>query len=510
VIVAVSGGGGAIGYALAFRVAAGELLGAETPVELRLLDGEPGLAGCAGLAMELADCGFPLLTGVSVTARAEEAFDGASWVLALGAVPRAAVTSREAWCSANGRLYAGLGTAVAARAAADVRVLVVGNPCAANCLVARSHAPEVPDDRWFALTRLDENRARAHLAAAAGVPAAAVTNLAVWGNHSATRYPDVRNARIGGRPALDALPPGWHPALLDAALAGRSAAVQAARRGPAAASAAAAVLDTVRALRTGTPAGDWLSVATVSQGGYGVPAGLVFGHPVTSDGTAVRVVEGLPHDGAARRRLAASVDELLAERAALADVLPAAAGHRDHGSQLDRAAGAPVEAVLTAQQVLVDQVAAERRVVGVPGAQHRVDGPFRVADARLEAGRQVLQHHPTFPAGGGNAGQPAVRDERAQQLIAFGVGIERYPLRLGQAGPDRGLEDGQVGGQAGAVPADQTVLGQRRQGAHHVPRDQAAGLGDVAGRTGTERDRGVGLEPHRLGEQSADRLGVHN
>jgi malate dehydrogenase len=323
VVVAVSGGGGAIGYALAFRIAAGELLGPDTPVALRLLDVDAGLPACEGVAMELADCGFPLLAGVTVTARPAGAFDGASWVLALGAAPRREGTPRGDWLTANGRLYASIGRAVADRAAPDVRVLVVGNPCAANCLVARANAADVPDDRWYALTRLDENRTRAHLAAAARVPAAAVTNLAVWGNHSATRYPDLRNARIGGHPALDVLhAAGWCPDRLDAALTGRSAAIKAARRGPAAASAASAVLDTVRALRTGTPTGDWTSVATVSQGEYGVPTGLVFGYPVTSDGTAPRVVEGLPHDATAQRRLAASTDELLAELAELRTVLP--------------------------------------------------------------------------------------------------------------------------------------------------------------------------------------------
>lgn len=325
VVVTVSGAGGAIGYALAFRIAAGELLGPDTPVALRLLDVDAALPTCEGVAMELADCGFPLLAGVTVTGRAANAVDGASWVLALGAVPRRDGDERAGWLASNGRLYGSIGRAVADRAAADVRVLVVGNPCTANCLVARAHAAEVPDDRWYALTRLDENRTRAQLAAAARVPAATVTNLAVWGNHSTTRYPDVRNARIGGHPALDVLhAAGWRPDLLDGALAGRSAAIKAARRGPAAASAATAVLDTVRALRTGTPAGDWTSVATVSQGEYGVPTGLVFGYPVTSDGTTATVVEGLPHDDTARRRLAASTDELLAELAELSAVLPVA------------------------------------------------------------------------------------------------------------------------------------------------------------------------------------------
>lgn len=322
VVVTVSGGGGAIGYALAFRIAAGELLGPDTPVALRLLDVDAGLPACEGVAMELADCGFPLLAGVTVTGRASIAFDGVSWVLALGAVPRRDAT-RPDWLAANGRLYGSLGRAVADHAAADVRVLVVGNPCAANCLVARAHAPEVPDDRWYALTRLDENRARAQLAAAVRVPATAITNLAVWGNHSTTRYPDLRNARIAGAPALDVLhAAGWCPDRLDAALNGRSAAIKAARRGPAAASAATAVLDTVRALVAGTPAGDWTSVATVSQGEYGVPTGLVFGYPVTSDGSTARVVEGLEHDEPARRRLAANTDELLEELAELSPVLP--------------------------------------------------------------------------------------------------------------------------------------------------------------------------------------------
>jgi malate dehydrogenase len=313
--VTVTGAAGQVGYALVFRIASGQLLGPDTPVVLRMLDIEPALPALEGVAMELQDSAFPLLSDTVVTADAETAFDGASWALLVGAMPRREGMERGDLLAANGGIFGPQGRAIAARAASDVRVLVVGNPCNTNCLIARSNAPDIPAEHWFAMTRLDENRARAQLAKRAGVPVSQVTNMAIWGNHSATQYPDAFNARIGGRPVPEVIgDQDWLRGEFISIVQKRGAAIIAARKLSSAGSAAAAVIDSVNAIAGGTAPGDWTSLAVVSHGEYGVPEGLQFGFPVSSDGASWSVVPGIEHDARARELLKVTTDELLQEQ----------------------------------------------------------------------------------------------------------------------------------------------------------------------------------------------------
>jgi malate dehydrogenase len=285
--VTVTGAAGQIGYSLLFRIASGQLLGADQPIVLRLLEIEPALGVLDGVVMEIDDCAFPLVTDIVATSDLKTAFDGTSWALLVGSVPRKAGMERGDLLSVNGGIFKPQGRAIAENAASDVRVLVVGNPCNTNCLIARSNAPEVPADRWFAMTRLDENRAKAQLAHKAGAPVAAVTNVAIWGNHSATQFPDFANAKVDGKPATEAIT----------------------------ASAAAAAIDTVVSLRTKTAPGDCVSVAVASSGQYGAPEGLQFGFPVVADGEGNwAVAEGFVHDEFAKERIAVTTEELLGER----------------------------------------------------------------------------------------------------------------------------------------------------------------------------------------------------
>ena len=273
--------------------------------------------------MELADAAFPLLADVVTTADRDTAFDGTSWALLVGAMPRKQGMERGDLLGANAGIFGPIGTALAANAADDVRVLVVGNPCNTNALIARAHAPEIPDDRWFAMTRLDENRAKAQLARRSGAAVADVSNVTIWGNHSATQYPDAFHARIGGRPAHEVIDDhAWLRGEFIDTVQQRGAAIIAARGQSSAASAASAIVDSVRALQHGTPAGDWTSMAVLSRGEYGVPEGLSFSFPVTSDGRKWQVVEGLDHDDQAHERLRATTEELVQERAMVADWLP--------------------------------------------------------------------------------------------------------------------------------------------------------------------------------------------
>jgi malate dehydrogenase len=268
-----------------------------------------------GVAMELADGAFPLLHDVVTSSDPATAFDGTSWALLIGATPRAQGMERGDLLAANAANFGPQGAAIASGAASDVRVLVVGNPCNTNCLIARRHAPDIPDDRWFAMTRLDENRAKAMLAAKSGTPVAGVTNTAIWGNHSATQFPDAYHARIAGRPAPEVITDEkWLRETFIADVQNRGAAIIAARKLSSAASAAHAIIDSVRALHRGTPDDDWTSMAVVSHGEYDVPEGLVFSYPVRSDGERCVVVEGIDHDEQARARLQATTEELIRER----------------------------------------------------------------------------------------------------------------------------------------------------------------------------------------------------
>jgi malate dehydrogenase len=320
--VTVTGAAGQIGYSLLFRIASGQLLGPDQPVVLRLLEIEPAMGALNGVVMELDDCAFPLLAGIEATSDPKTAFDGTSWALLVGSIPRKAGMERNDLLKVNGGIFGPQGEAIAAHAASDVRVLVVGNPCNTNCLIARSHARDVPDERWFAMTRLDQNRARSLLAARAGVPVTAVTALAIWGNHSSTQYPDFENARVEGRPATEAVDDlAWLQGEFITTVQQRGAAIIEARGASSAASAANAVLDSVRSIVEPTASGDTVSLAVVSHGQYGVPEGLVFGYPVRSSGGTWEVAEDMAHSDFARERLRITTEELESERAAVAELL---------------------------------------------------------------------------------------------------------------------------------------------------------------------------------------------
>jgi malate dehydrogenase len=314
--VTVTGAGGQIGYSILFRIASGQLLGEDQPIVLRLLEIEPAMKVLEGVCMEIDDGAFPLVHDIVATSDLKTAFDGTTWALLVGSVPRKAGMERGDLLSVNGGIFKPQGRAIAEHAASDVRVLVVGNPCNTNCLIARANAPEVPSNRWFAMTRLDENRAKAQLARKAGVLVGEVTNLAIWGNHSATQFPDFANAKISGKPAPDVIrDDAWLQGDFLTTVQKRGAAIIEARGSSSAASAAAAAIDTVVSLRTATPKGDCFSVAVASEGQYGAPAGLQFGFPVSSDGRGGwSVIDGFAHDDFAKERITVTTYELLAER----------------------------------------------------------------------------------------------------------------------------------------------------------------------------------------------------
>jgi malate dehydrogenase len=314
--VAVTGAAGQLGYALLFRIGAGAMFGPDRPVILQLIEIEAALPALEGVVMELEDCAFPLLKGIVATASLEAGFAGVNWALLVGAVPRRAGMERKDLLGTNGRVFVGQGQAIARHAASDVRVLVVGNPCNTNCLICMHNAPELPRDRFYALSRLDENRARSLLARKAGVDASAVTNLAVWGNHSATQFPDFCHARINGAPATEVIADeAWLRGQFIATVQQRGAAVIKARGASSAASAANAIIDTVRSVREPTPADDWHSVGLCSEGSYGIEPGLICSLPVRSDGQRLQPVQGLSLDEFSRGRINASVNELKEEKA---------------------------------------------------------------------------------------------------------------------------------------------------------------------------------------------------
>ena len=322
--VAVTGAAGQIGYAIVFRIASGQLLGPDQPIVLHMLEIEPAMKSLEGVAMELEDCAFPLLHDMVLTSRAEEAFDGVSWALLVGSVPRKAGMERGDLLSINGGIFGPQGKALAAKAAPDVRILVVGNPCNTNCLIARLNAPDIPAQRWFAMTRLDENRAKSQLAKKAEVPVSVVSNLAIWGNHSATQYPDARNARIAGTPVYDVISDhAWLEGKFIETVQKRGAAVIDARGLSSAGSAANAAIDSVNSIRSATRSGDWTSLAVVSHGEYGTPAGLQFGFPVRTTGNGWEVVEGIEHDDDARERIRKTTEELVQERDLVKELVPA-------------------------------------------------------------------------------------------------------------------------------------------------------------------------------------------
>jgi malate dehydrogenase len=321
VTVTVTGAAGQIGYALLFRIASGHLLGPDVPVRLRLLEIAPALKAAEGTAMELDDCAFPLLAGIDITDDARAAFDGVNVALLVGARPRTAGMERGDLLSANGGIFKPQGEAINAGAAADVRVLVVGNPANTNALIAASHAPDVPVSRFTAMTRLDHNRAKTQLATKAGVTVNDITNLTIWGNHSATQYPDIFHARINGANAAEVVnDQAWLEGEFIPRVAKRGAAIIEARGASSAASAANAAIDHVYSWVNGTPEGDWVSAGISSDGSYGVPEGLISSFPVTSRGGEWEIVQGLEIDDFSRARIDASVAELVEERTAVREL----------------------------------------------------------------------------------------------------------------------------------------------------------------------------------------------
>ncbi|MDX2849958.1 malate dehydrogenase [Actinacidiphila glaucinigra] len=316
--VTVTGAAGQIGYALLFRIASGHLLGPDVPVKLRLLEITPALKAAEGTAMELDDCAFPLLKGIDISDDPNVAFDGANVGLLVGARPRTAGMERGDLLEANGGIFGPQGKAINDHAADDIRVLVVGNPANTNALIAQSSAPDVPADRFTAMTRLDHNRAISQLSKKTGVPVSEIRRLTIWGNHSATQYPDIFHAEVAGKNAAETVgDEKWLAEEFIPTVAKRGAAIIAARGASSAASAANAAIDHVFTWTNGTAEGDWTSAGVVSDGSYGVPEGLISSFPVTAKDGRFEIVQGLDVNEFSRARIDASVAELEEEREAV-------------------------------------------------------------------------------------------------------------------------------------------------------------------------------------------------
>jgi malate dehydrogenase len=319
--VAVTGAAGQIGYAILFRIASGQLLGPETDVELRLLEIPQAVKAAEGTAMELDDCAFPQLAGIEITDDPNVAFDGVNVALLVGARPRTKGMERGDLLEANGGIFKPQGAALNAHASSDVKILVVGNPANTNCLIAKSHAPDIPAERFTAMMRLDHNRAIAQLAGKAGARVADVTNVSVWGNHSATQYPDITNAKVAGRPAPEVVSDQqWVEQDFIPTVQKRGAAIIEARGASSAASAANAAVEHVHDWVKGTPSGDWVSMGIAADGSYGIPEGIFAGHPCTCTDGNWSIVQGLEIDEFSRARIDASVKELQEEAQAVREL----------------------------------------------------------------------------------------------------------------------------------------------------------------------------------------------
>jgi malate dehydrogenase len=317
--VAVTGAAGQIGYALLFRIASGQLLGPDVPVRLRMLEITPALKAAEGTAMELDDCAFPLLDGIDITDDPRVAFDGVNIALLVGARPRGPGMERRDLLEANGGIFKPQGEALNAGAADDVRILVVGNPANTNALIAQAHAPDIPRDRFTAMMRLDHNRALSQLAQRTGVGVSDVRKVTVWGNHSASQYPDITHATVRGQAAAGVVDdPAWVADVFIPTVAKRGAAIIDARGASSAASAANAAIDHVHDWVLGTPDGDWVSAGVPSDGSYGIPEGIISGFPCVSRNGTWEIVQGLEIDDFSRVRIEASVAELQEERDAVA------------------------------------------------------------------------------------------------------------------------------------------------------------------------------------------------
>jgi malate dehydrogenase len=320
--VAITGAAGQIGYALVFRVASGAMFGPDQPVALHMIEIPAGFEALKGVVMELDDCAFPLLKSMVATTDLDEGFRGVNWALLVGSVPRKAGMERKDLLGINGKIFTGQGQAIAKNGADDVRVLVIGNPCNTNCLIAMNNAKSVPSDRWFAMTRLDENRAKAQLAQKAGVDITDVSNVTIWGNHSATQYPDAYNAKINGRSAAAVIgDEAWLKEAFIPAVQQRGAAIIKARGSSSAGSAANAIVDTVRSLTTDTAEGDSHSVAVCSDGSYGVDEGLICSFPIRTRGGKREIVKDVPLNEFGKAKFDASVAELKEEKSMVSELL---------------------------------------------------------------------------------------------------------------------------------------------------------------------------------------------
>jgi malate dehydrogenase len=320
--VAVTGAAGQIGYSLLFRIASGEMFGKDQPVALHLVEIPNALGALEGVVMELHDCAFPLLQSIVPTADLDEGFRDVNWALLVGSIPRKAGMERGDLLGINGKIFIGQGKAIEKNAAADVRVLVIGNPCNTNCLIAMNNAKKIPRDRWFAMTRLDENRAKAQLAHKAGVDVTKVTNMTIWGNHSATQYPDFYNAKIDNRAANEVISDEkWLQEDFIASVQQRGAAIIKARGFSSAGSAANAIIGTVRSLTSDTPANDWDSVAVCSDGSYNVDEGLIASFPVRVRSGKWEIVPNVPINEFSRGKIGKSIAELREEKALVGELL---------------------------------------------------------------------------------------------------------------------------------------------------------------------------------------------
>jgi malate dehydrogenase len=320
--VAVTGAAGQIGYALLFRIASGQMFGLETDVHLNLLELEPALPALAGVCMELDDCAFPLLKSITQTSDLKVAFKSIDWALLVGSVPRKDGMERADLLKINGGIFIGQGKALSDNAKPTCKVLVVGNPCNTNALIAKAAAVNIPDENFFAMTMLDENRAVAQLAEKAGVDTTDVSGTVIWGNHSATQYPDFYSATIEGKPVVEIInDEKWLQGDFISTVQKRGAAIIKARGFSSAASAANAVVDTVRNLITPTEAGKYFSVAVNSDGSYGIDSGLMFGYPVVSDGSSWKIVQGIEHNEFAQEKINATHQELRSERESVKDLI---------------------------------------------------------------------------------------------------------------------------------------------------------------------------------------------
>jgi malate dehydrogenase len=320
--IAVTGAAGQIGYSLLFRIASGSMLGPDQPVELRLIEIPNALPALEGVVMELEDCAFPLVKSIIPTTNLDEGFRGVDWALLVGSVPRKKGMERKELLGINGKIFTGQGQAIEKNAAPDVRVLVVGNPCNTNCLIAMNNAKGVPSNRWFAMTRLDENRAKSQLAIKAGVHISSVSNLAIWGNHSSTQYPDFYNANINGKSAIEVIKDEtWLKESFIPIVQQRGAAIIKARGASSAASAANAAVDTVWSLVRPTPPGDWHSVAVHSDGSYGTEKGLIGSFPIRTSGPGWEIVQNLSVNEFSRSKIDASFNELKEEKELVTELL---------------------------------------------------------------------------------------------------------------------------------------------------------------------------------------------